>query len=126
MKKTILSLCLFVTLGAYAQQPVITTVEKSTETETSFTANVLPDSGSSFVLQLENPRKAKLSLMIMNPNAEILVDTLITKEQFYCRYNFKNAADGKYTILISGGKERVWKEMELNTTVVTHRNLVIK
>jgi hypothetical protein len=94
------------------------------EKEFSFQAHVLPDSNLTvFNLVIQNPEKKKLQVQISHRELGMAVDTTIYSEKFIRRYNFNEADDGRYLIVVSHGKEKFSREIEIHT--ITTRNLVI-
>lgn len=89
--------------------------------EASFQVAVLPAS-STFSLVIVNPAKKKLQLQISHKNFGTVVDTTVYTD-FKQRYNLSQADDGRYVVEVFCGKEKVVREIELNT--VTTRNVVV-
>lgn len=95
-------------------------------TTLSFEVKVVPGNENKFLLQVNNPQKKKLQLWIRHNDLGTVVDKPIFDEWFNCNYNMESASDGKYTIMVSCGKERITKEIELLTTTTVVRNIVVQ
>jgi outer membrane lipoprotein-sorting protein len=130
MQKKIINfvIALFITADAVAQQSVytVTTNDHSLPVkETSFTVAIVPEkTGTAFRLFVQNTERKRIELKISHQDIGLLVDTSFTEEQFNCRYNFEQAEDGYYQVIIVNGKERVIRDFEINT--ITRRNVVIR
>lgn len=93
--------------------------------EASFEFSIIPDKiAAAFRLYIHNPGNKKIKLEISHPAYGIVVDTSFTNDQFSCRYNFEKLEDGNYEITLTSGKEKIKKNIEINT--VTRRNLVVR
>lgn len=121
-------LSLFITSVLAAQNPVYTATINNTElpeVSRSFQVKVAGDkTTSAFSLWIQNPDKKRLKLQIKHRALGVLVDTTIYNEDFERRYNMDMLDDGRYTVKVSCGKERVIKEIEINT--ITTRNVVVR
>jgi hypothetical protein len=116
---------LFTVVKLQSQQSVTSNDQKFQKKESSFFVNIVPDKNpTGFILQIQNPERENLQLQIDQPESGPLVDTTISSEQFSSRYNLKEVNDGRYTILVSNGREKFSREIEINT--VTTRNVVIR
>ena len=130
MQKKIINfvIALFIAVATVAQQPVysVTTNDPQLpEKELSFTVAIVPEKvGTAFRLFVQNTERKKIELKISHKDLGLLVDTSFTDEQFNCRYNFEQVEDGYYQVIIVNGKERVIRNIEINT--VTKRNVVIR
>ena len=116
------------TAKSQTSDPLVTVVNNKLvlpeKEESSFQVNVLPSSiPSAFRLFIQNPEKRKLQVLISHRVLGELVDTTVASENFSCRYLLDQADDGQYRITVSYGKEKVVKDIELNT--VTTRQVVI-
>ena len=129
MQKKIINfvIALFITVAAVAQQPVysVTTNDHSLPAkETSFSVVIMPEkAGIAFRIFIQNIERKRIELKISHKDLGLLVDTSFTEEQFNCRYNFDQVEDGYYQVIIVNGKERVIRDIEINT--VTKRNVVV-
>lgn len=92
--------------------------------QSTFSVKIVPDENSSvFGLEIDNPEKKDLRLEISHKVMGTVMDTTINSELFARRYNLTNVEDGRYVIIVKNGKEKVSKEIELNT--VMKREMVI-
>jgi hypothetical protein len=119
---------LFITAVAAAQQPVYTVTTNELQLpvkEASFSAVVMPEkNGTAFRLIVQNPEKKKIEVKISHRELGIVADSSFTEEQFNCRYNFDQVEDGLYQLTLINGKERVTKDIQINT--VTKRSVVVR
>jgi hypothetical protein len=119
---------LFITVAAVAQQPVYTVSTKDLRLpakEASFSVAIMPEKvGTAFRLNVQNPEKKRIEVKISHREIGLVVDTSFTEKQFNCRYNFDQVEDGYYQLTLVHGKERVTRNIEINT--VTKRNVVIR
>lgn len=119
---------LFISASALAQQPVYTVITndlQSPATETSFSVVVMPEKvGTAFRLIVQNPEKKKIEVKISHRELGLVADSSFTEEQFNCRYNFDQVEDGYYQLTLINGKERVTKDIQVNT--VTKRSVVVR
>ena len=118
---------LLISVSASAQSSFYTATANNTrlpQKETSFTLSVVADEASpAFRLYVYNPEQKKVELQISHKLYGVVVDTSFTAGQFSRRYNFEQAEDGRYQVLLISGKERITKTVEITT--VTTRNVVI-
>lgn len=123
MKTMLTLLCITGMLSAKSQTQNTTTVNNNQPIapEASFTVSLIPGN-TSFNLVINNPEKKKLEVRVLHKSFGIAADTVIYSD-YRQRYNLNQADDGQYTIEVKGGRERVIREIELNT--VTTRNVVI-
>jgi len=132
MQKSILNflIALGVSVTAVAQQPqpvyaVATHNPRLPSREPSFSVAIIPEKvGTAFRIFVQNPEKKKIEIQISHRELGVLVDSSIIEEQFNCRYNFDKVEDGYYQVILINGKERIMREIEINT--VSKRNLVIR
>ena len=121
-------IALFITVASVAQQPVntVTTNDPGLPAkESSVSVAIVPEkTGTAFTLFVQNTERKKIELKINHKDLGLLVDTSFSDEQFNCRYNFEQAEDGYYQVIIVNGKERVIRDFEINT--ITRRNVVIR
>jgi len=121
-------IALFITVTAVAQQPdytVSTNDPRLPAKEASFNVAIMPEKvGTAFRLIVQNPEKKRIEVKISHRELGLLVDSSFTEEQFNCRYNFDQVEDGYYQVTFINGKERVTRNIEINT--VTRRNVVIR
>jgi len=121
-------IALFITVIAVAQQPVYSVTTNDLRVpvnKASFSVAIMPEKvGTAFRLMVQNTEKKRIGLKISHKELGLLVDTSFTEEQFNCRYNFDQVEDGYYQLSILNGKEKVIKDIEINT--VTRRNVVIR
>jgi len=130
MQKSIMNflIALVISATAVAQQPVYadsTSSPRLPARESSISLAILPEKvGTAFRIFVQNPKKKKIEIQISHRELGVLVDSSITEEQFSCRYNFDKVEDGYYQVILINGKERITREIEINT--VSKRNLVIR
>jgi hypothetical protein len=121
-------IALFITITVVAQQPLYTATindNRMPEKETSFSLSIVPDKvATAFGVFVQNPGKKKIQVQITHLAYGVLVDTSFTTDQFNCRYNFDQVEDGHYQVSLISGKEKVIKDIEINT--ITKRNLSIR
>ena len=127
-KKIMYSLIvLFITVTAVAQSPlysITTNINQLPEKEASVIISIIPDKiATAFTLCVQNKEKKKIDLQISHQAMGVLVDTNFTGEQFKCRYNFDQVEDGRYQVTLISGKEKLVRDIEINT--VTRRNVVV-
>ena len=127
-KKIMYSLIvLFITVTAVAQSPlysITTNINQLPEKEASVIISIIPDKiATAFTLCVQNKEKKKIDLQISHQAMGVLVDTNFTGEQFKCRYNFEQVEDGRYQVTLISGKEKLVKDIEINT--VTKRNVIV-
>lgn len=119
---------LFITVAAAAQQPVYTVITndlRSPLKEASFSVVVMPEKiGTAFRLIVQNPEKKKIEVKISHRELGLLADSSFSDEQFNCRYNFDQVEDGFYQLTLVNGKERVTKNIHINT--VSKRNVEVR
>ena len=130
MQKSIMNflIALGISVTAVAQQPVYavsTNHLRLPSREPSFSVAIVSEKvGTAFRIFVQNPEKKKIEIQISHRELGVLVDSSITEEQFSCRYNFDKVEDGYYQVILINGKERIMREIEINT--VSKRNLVIR
>jgi hypothetical protein len=90
-----------------------------------FAAQLTQESSNAFVLRIDNPEKKKLNIWIRHSWSGTVADTTIRDYSYGCRYSLDKAEDGKYTITISSGKERIVKEIEINTVTTVNREVKV-
>ena len=127
-KKIMYSLiALFIAVTAVAQSPlysVTTNINQLPEKEASVIISIIPNKiATAFTLCVQNKEKKKIDLQISHQAMGVLVDTNFTGEQFKCRYNFDQVEDGRYQVTLISGKEKLVRDIEINT--VTRRNVVV-
>lgn len=121
-------IALFITTTAVAQQPFYTATTNDHSlpaTDASFALSIIPDKiATAFGLFISNPEKKKIRLEICHQAYGVVIDTSFAGDQFSCRYNFENVDDGHYQVTLTSGKEKMTKNIEINT--ITRRNLVVR
>src|SRR5688500_9217292 len=121
-------IALFITITISAQQHFYTVSINTTrihEMETLFFVSISPaKTATALDVLAQNPEKKKIQVHISHQVLGVLVDTSFTGEQFKCRYNFDQVEDGRYTVTLINGKEKVTKELEINT--ITKRNVEMR
>lgn|GEM_PF-4319791 len=86
---------------------------------TSFDVKLLPDpKPDAFLLSLENPTRKNLRLTISHRDLGAVVDTTIASGEYTTRFNFDEAMDGRYMVIVENGKEKFSKEIELSTVTL--------
>ena len=119
---------LFITTATVAQQPlyIATTNDHSLPVrEASFELSIIPDKiATSFGLFINNPEKKRIRIEISHQAYGVVVDTSFSSDQFSCRYNFERVEDGHYQVTLTSGKEKMTRNVEINT--ITRRNLVVR
>ena len=122
-----LLITLFFTATVFGQKSRPSTVinDNNPLDYSSFSLQVVAGKPSGgFSLWISNPEKKKLILEISQKGIGTLIDTVIYADNFSQRYNMNQADDGNYTITVSAGREKIVKEIELNT--VTTRNILVR
>lgn len=117
---------LFIVSVAWAQRPYYSAAANSMELPEkygSFQVSVIPDGSTAFTLQVQNPENKRLQLLISHMQLGSVADTSFSSNTFTCRYNLREVEDGRYVVIVSSGKEKISKEIELYT--VTTRNIVV-
>lgn len=126
--KFILIIALFLSLSGFSQQSfyVVTTNDsKLPGKEATPNVSIIPDQeGTAFSLFVQNEEGRKIKLQISHQQYGLLVDTIFENTDYKCRYNFEQVEDGRYEVTLISGKQRVIKNIEINT--VTRRNLVVR
>ena len=121
-------IALFITTILGAQQPFYTATANNSRVpgkEPSFSLSIIPDkAAASFRVFARNPERKKIQVQISHKVYGVLVDTSFTGELFNCRYNFDQVEDGRYQVTLIGGKEKVKKDVEINT--ISNRHVVIR
>lgn len=127
MKWIILSLIALSTLPALAQQRTVMAKQSSlSENKTSFSLELVAEPGSSFVLKIDNPQRSTLSIRISHAEQGTALESNRTNSaSFGCRYRFDQVDDGKYLITVSNGKEKITKEIAVNTVTQVNRSLTV-
>ena len=119
---------LFISSAVAAQQPVYTDSTNELQSpvkEASFSVVVMPEKvGTAFRLIVQNPEKKKIEVKISHRELGLVADTSFAEEEFNCRYNFDQVEDGFYQLTLINGKERVTKDIQINT--VTKRSVVVR
>lgn len=124
--KILLSLVMFFLSFAASAQLSFTSAGDAgqREKEISFSVSVVPDKKTpAFRLHVYNPAQKKIELQISHKVNGVVVDTSFAVTEFSRRYNFEQADDGRYLVILVSGKERVIKTVDINT--ITTRNVVI-
>lgn len=84
----------------------------------SFQLNVLADNTKpAFNIRIQNPEGKVLQLSIGHRVLGSLIDTVIRNKQFSERYNMEGVEDGRYIVTVKCGKEKITRELELNTVI---------
>lgn len=120
MKKLVLSLAAIAAISSYALAN-----EKPPVKSPGFYAQVKQEADDAFVLRIDNPEKKKLNIWIRHSWTGTVADTTIRDYAYGCRYTLDKAEDGKYTITISSGKDRIVKEIEINTVTTVNREVKV-
>ena len=126
--KFIFIIALFFSVSAFSQQSyysVTTNDEKLPGKEATLNVSIIPDQlTTAFNLFVQNEDGRKVQLKISHQEYGLLVDTVFETIDYKCRYNFDQVEDGRYEITLISGKQRLTKNIEINT--VTKRNLVVR
>lgn len=91
----------------------------------TFSIQVTADSSAAFILKIDNPQCKKLDINIRHSLLGNGLNTTVNSASYGCRYRFDDAEDGKYIVTVSNGKERISKEIEISTVMVTNRRATI-
>jgi hypothetical protein len=123
-----ISALLAMNLSAFAQSSFSSTLSGKTISAmevASFNLTVIPDKQSpSFILYVSNPEQKMIRLELNHQTNGLAADTSFNSRSYQRRYNFEWADDGRYTVTLTSGKERISKRIDINT--VTIRNLVVE
>ena len=126
--KFIFIIALFVSASAFSQQSyyTVTTNDKNLPVkESALTISIIPDQvTTAFNLFVQNEEGRKIQLQISHQEYGLLVDTVFENTDYKCRYNFDQVEDGRYQITLISGKQRITKNIEINTVI--RRNLVVR
>lgn len=121
-------IALFITTATIAQQPFYTATTNDRTLpakEASFELSIIPDKiATSFGLFINNPEKKRIRIEISHQAYGVVVDTSFSSDQFGCRYNFERVEDGHYQVTLTSGKEKMTRNVEINT--ITRRSLVVR
>ena len=119
---------LIISIASSSQQTFYNTVTNRSKLpgkEPSFNLTVVPDKETtSFVLYVTNPEQKKITVQISHKTYGLAAETSFNTIKYSSRYNFDQADDGRYIITLSSGKERISKEVEINTVI--SRNVLIE
>ncbi|HJU46479.1 MAG TPA: hypothetical protein VJ647_06830 [Chitinophagaceae bacterium] len=103
---------------AQASSPVnVKAVAKDLNTP-SFSVNMIPLQDSEknkLMLIIENPDKRKLRVSIEGPSNWNIYNEGTTKEEYRKLFDFTQAEDGIYTLVIADGKKKMRKQININT-----------
>lgn len=83
------------------------------------------DTNTAFILKIDNPNRKKLNIWIRHSHLGTAMDTTVSATTYSCRYHFDHADDGKYLITVANGKEKITREVQLNTVMVVNRNVTV-
>ncbi len=126
--KFIFIIALFFSLSGFSQQPfytVTTNDNKLSGKEAALAISIIPDQmTTAFNLFVQNEDGRKIQLQISHPEYGLLIDTVFETTDYKCRYNFDQVEDGRYQITLISGKQRITKNIEINTVI--RRNLVVR
>ena len=126
--KFIFIIALFFSVSAFSQQSyysVTTNDKKLPGKDATLNMSIIPDEvATAFNLFVQNEDGRKVQLQISHHEYGLLIDTVFETLDYKCRYNFDQVADGRYEITLISGKQRLTKNIEINT--VTKRNLVVR
>ena len=126
--KFVFIIALFFSVSGFSQSPfytVTTNDQKLTAKENSFNVSIIPDQvATAFNLFVQNEESKTIQLQISHKEYGLMVDTSFSATDYKCRYNFVNVEDGQYEITLISGKERITRNIEINT--VTRRSLLVR
>lgn len=130
MKRLILLAALFCSLEAFAQGPYNGNVHfrRTVVEPASFAVELVADTAdtnTAFILKIDNPTRKKINIWIRHSQQGTALDTTINTGYYSCRYHFDHADDGKYIITVGSGKEKITREVQLNTVMVVNRNITV-
>lgn len=74
---------------------------------------------------IDNPQRKKLDINIRHSQLGNGLSKTVNSATYGCRYRFDDAEDGKYIVTVSNGKERISKEIEISTEMITNRRATI-
>lgn len=90
----------------------------------SFNVDITPtDDSSKLVVNIENPDRKKLRISIQGPSTWDVYNQTTDKAEYHTRFDFTQAEEGIYTLVIADGKKKVKKQIFINTFTeqVTHK-----
>lgn len=122
---TFLAFCLTAGVGASAQNDQQSVTDSKAMMEKSFSVYVIPVNDTTFKIEVVNPDKKRLNINISHQVLGTMVDTVISNDRYVCRYRMQEAEDGKYTISVRNGREKIERTLEQTTTVSVDRRLQI-
>jgi hypothetical protein len=98
----------------------------TSENGPSFDAIVIPDSSESkFILIVENPLKNKIQVRLIHPFHGEAFRKETREESYRNRFDLTDAEDGVYILEISSGKERIRKQIQINTLTNISRKIIM-
>lgn len=81
-----------------------------------------PDSTAlKFTVFVTNPENKRVSITVSQKNSDILHSYSFTNNAYSARYDMSQLGDGEYSIEISNGKERVTKDISIQTVIAVNR-----
>ncbi len=94
----------------------------------SFHASIVParDSDLKLKVTIDNPAEQKITVSISSLEHGVLVSKTFAGATYGCNYDFSTAEDGTYTIEVSGGKEKVKKEIIVCTVTEVSRKVSVQ
>lgn len=96
--------------------PTVNTKAVAKDMEPAFTLALIPtDDNNKVIVDIANPGKKKLRISIMSENSWNLFNQTIEAEEYKKRFDFSQAEDGIYTIVVAEGKKRIEKVINLNS-----------
>jgi hypothetical protein len=126
--KFIFIIALLFSVAGFSQQSFYTVTTNDSKLPgkgSILNVSIIPDQESTaFSLFVQNEEGRKIQLQISHQEYGLLVDTVFENTDYKCRYNFEQVEDGRYEVTLINGKQRVTKNIEINT--VTRRNLVVR
>lgn len=68
-------------------------------------------------LMMEKKAGERVSVRLMNQKGQVLHEEMVNKKQqkYACNFDFSTIRDGRYTLEISNGTERIKKDINLTT-----------
>ena len=112
MKRVLFFVLLFVSVRSFAQPAP------------AFTVTVIPGTGSTFTLLLDNPERKKIKVEVEGNEEGVVSVNTLTNAKVAVSYDLSHVQDGVYRITVSCGRDQVVKEVEVATVTTFTRNVI--